>query len=166
MLRPSDLLAGVDEIFTQLGRLYTVLQSGPVPISTLSEMLFTRVYGLARRKDDPDVTAFLFGFDTAPMLAEKSLYDLAMRAKAQPALAEALRCLPGAALAAALQTGAPPEGVSADAWTDWQGNFQAHLRSYGMTVYELDFANPTPAETPAPLLETIKMYLAGQGMTL
>ena len=160
---PSELLAGVYELFTQVGRLYTVLQSGPVPTSTLSEALFTGVYRLAKRKGDPEATAFLFGFDTVPILTEKSLFDLAMKAKSQPALAEALRRLPAAELAAALETGVPPEGIPAAAWVEWQGQFQAHLRTYGRAVYDLDFANPTPAETPALLLETIKMYLAGQG---
>jgi pyruvate,water dikinase len=40
---------------------------------------------------------------------------------------------------------------------------QEHLHRYGHTIYNLDFANPVPADNPAPLLETLKLYLNGQG---
>ncbi|MFO7696325.1 MAG: PEP/pyruvate-binding domain-containing protein, partial [Anaerolineae bacterium] len=43
-----------------------------------SELLFTRVYDkLVKRSGDPDATVFLMGYDSIPIRAEKSLYDLA-----------------------------------------------------------------------------------------
>jgi pyruvate,water dikinase len=40
--------------------------------------LFKSFYNrFVRRQEDPPALAFLLGFDSTPMLAEKSLYDLA-----------------------------------------------------------------------------------------
>jgi pyruvate,water dikinase len=36
------------------------------------------------------------------------------------------------------------------------------LNTFGRTAYEFDFANPTPAETPGPLLDAIKVFLEGK----
>jgi pyruvate,water dikinase len=48
-------------------------------------------------------------------------------------------------------------------WTDWRSRFQTHLDRYGHAVYNLDFVNPVPADDPAPLFDTLKFYLRGQG---
>ncbi len=40
--------------------------------------------------------------------------------------------------------------------------FAAHLDAYGHTVYNLDFANPVPADDPAPLVDVVRLYLTGQ----
>jgi pyruvate,water dikinase len=40
---------------------------------------------------------------------------------------------------------------------------QDHFDEFSRTVYDFDFANPTPAESPEPLLDAIKMYLDGKG---
>jgi len=40
---------------------------------------------------------------------------------------------------------------------------ESHLQAYGHTIYNLDFASPTPADDPAPVLETLKLYVGGQG---
>ena len=57
----------------------------------------------------------------------------------------------------------PPPGLSAEDWAAWQAQFQAYLAEHGQVTYDLDFANPVPAEQPTALLETIKMYLQGGG---
>jgi pyruvate,water dikinase len=38
-----------------------------------------------------------------------------------------------------------------------------HLRDFGFTIYDLDFAHQIPADDPAPVLDTFKLYLRGQG---
>lgn len=38
-----------------------------------------------------------------------------------------------------------------------------HLSRFGHMIYQLDFAYPLPVNEPAPLLETLKMYLRGGG---
>ena len=37
------------------------------------------------------------------------------------------------------------------------------MQQYGHTIYDLDFANPTPADDPAPVLKTLKLFVSGQG---
>lgn len=157
------LLEGAFELFTQVGRLYTVLQSGPLPAATSSEVIFKRVYRMVQRKGDPEGTMFLYGFDTLPLKAEKALYDLAQWAGQQPELASALRRMPVDDLSAALQAPQAPEGLAAEVWLAWRERFEDYLRQYGGMVYDLDFARPTPAERPEPALEAIQMYLNGQG---
>ncbi len=39
-----------------------------------------------------------------------------------------------------------------------------HLKAFGHLFYDFDFIKPIPAEAPAPLLETVKMYLRGEGV--
>lgn len=161
-LTPGELLSSAAELYTQLGRLYTVIQSGTLPTASSSEIVFTRVHKLARRKGDPEATALLFGYDTAPILAEKSLYDLAIWVKQQFGLANAFRSLPVEALVASLH-GQTPEDVDPEVWAEWRERFNAHLETHCQTAYDIDFAFPTPVESPAPLLDAIKMYLNGGG---
>jgi pyruvate,water dikinase len=52
--------------------------------------------------------------------------------------------------------------VPADLWNEWQTRFQKHLDEFGRTAYEFDFANPTPSETPGPLLDAIRAFLEGK----
>jgi phosphohistidine swiveling domain-containing protein len=163
-LPAGELLAGAGLIFQGSVRLYTHLQAGTVPLSTFSEACFTQFYNrLVRSKGNPTATTFLFGSDTVPLRAEKALYDLAVWCRKRPALAETLRQIPARQAAQALSEPQPPNNLSAEDWTAWQAQFQAYLAEYGQMAYDLDFANPVPAEQPATFLETIKMYLQGSG---
>ncbi len=162
-LSPSELLAGVNEMILQAVKFYTVIQAGTLPTASSSEIIFTRVYKLVKRKSDPEPTAFLFGFDTLPILSEKSLYDLAMFACDHAELGHCIRTQPSAVLAEALLTRKPPVGVVAEVWSAWLACVDEHLKNYGHTVYQFDFAEPTPAETPELLLDAVRMYLEGKG---
>ena len=53
--------------------------------------------------------------------------------------------------------------LSTEDWAAWRAQFQAYLAEHGQVTYDLDFANPVPAEQPAALLEALKMYLQGGG---
>ncbi|HSN75618.1 MAG TPA: PEP-utilizing enzyme, partial [Anaerolineae bacterium] len=179
-LMPGELLAGARELFLQAVRLYTVIQAGTLPSATGSEIVFKRVYGAVRRKDDPDPTIFLFGFDTVPIQAEKSLYDLAMWVETRPVLKEYVLSTPSQELVDDLWSDVGSSGFSRSAAAttevdptnaplagdraEWRTRFLAYLDQFGRMVYEFDFVNPTPAEAPEPLLEAVKMYLAGQGV--
>jgi len=57
-----------------------------------------------------------------------------------------------------------PASVDPDEWGAWQRRFQAHLDRFGHTIYNLDFGSPVPADDPAPLLETFKLFLRGEGV--
>ncbi|MGI5128671.1 PEP/pyruvate-binding domain-containing protein [Pseudonocardia sp. CA-107938] len=130
---------------------YTAVQT-IIPIAAGSEVVLTKFYDLAvRRPGEPGAATLLLGFDSAPIRAEASLYDLATWTRERPALADALLA------------GGPddlPPGPDADAW---RARFQAHLDAHGHATYNMDFANAVPADDPAPLLETLRFYLRGGG---
>jgi pyruvate,water dikinase len=121
---------------------------------------------LIKRRGDPLAPVFLMGFDSLPICAEKSLYDLAGWARTCDELAAYLGNTPAAQLAAPFEEDVlcpAPQGVDGDDWQEWQHRFRAHLQRYGHTIYNLDFGSPVPADDPAPLLETLKLFLSGQG---
>jgi pyruvate,water dikinase len=164
ILSPSELLSGAGTVFQAAVRLYTHIQAGTVPLSTFSEAGFTQFYNrLVRRKGDPAATTFLFGSETVTLRAEKALFDLAAWCREHPALAHYLRQTPASQVAQALSQPLPPTGLSAEDWTAWGAQFQVYLAEHGQMTYDLDFANPVPAEQPTALLETVKMYLQGGG---
>src|SRR5215204_5793302 len=157
------LLAGVRELLDAGTEYYTSVQT-IIPIAATSEMLFTGFYDrLISREGDPPGQIFLLGFDSTPIRAEKSLYDLGMWCGEHPKLAAALLETSSERTLELLRTEEPPVGMGERVWDDWRLRFQAHLDSYGYAVYNLDFVNPVPADDPAPLFDTLKFYLRGQG---
>ena len=162
-LPTKELLNGVRQLLDRAATTYTILQSGLIPMSTISEGIFTVFYDrLIKRKDDPPAMTYLIGFDSAPILAEKALYDLAVWCRDVPDLAPYMAQTPASELAAQLFHGDVPEGVDATHWYAWQLRAKAYLQQYGHTIYNLDFARPVPADEPTPLLETCKLFLTGQ----
>ncbi len=125
-----------------------------------SEALLTRVYDkLVKRKGDPEATTFVMGYDSTPIRAEKSLYDLAAWCRAHDETASYVLNTPSAELASRLGPGDAPTGD----WREFQERFCRHLQEFGHLIYDLDFAKPLPLDDPAPMLEAIKMYLRGEG---
>jgi phosphohistidine swiveling domain-containing protein len=162
-LPAAGLLAGVRELLEAGAEYYTSVQT-IIPLAAYSEATLTAFYDrLVRREEDPPAQTFLLGFDSTPIRAEKSLYDLAMWTREQPGLAKVLKETPSESVLDLLNTGGPPSGVEERLWQDWQFCFQDHLDRYGRTVYNLDFVNPVPADDPAPLFDTLKFYLRGEG---
>ena len=151
------LLSGVREIFTETAQYYTAVQTGPIPIALTSEMTFSNIYKmLMKRKGEPAAAIFLFGAENQAVRAEKSLFDLAMWIKEQPALLERL----GAEQAGQICQRLSGTGDGAG-WDEFRSRFSAHLSEYGHTIYDLDFAKPTPADDPLPLVQALKAYLDG-----
>jgi phosphohistidine swiveling domain-containing protein len=129
-----------------------------------SEMLFSRVYDrLIKRAGDPDATTFLLGYDSTPIRAEKSLYDLAAWCRVHDALAAFLLATSSERLIAQLDSDLVPAGVSTDDWQVFQVRFRAHVCQFGHIIYDLDFARSLPLDDPAPMLETVRLYLHGEG---
>ncbi|HET7090125.1 MAG TPA: PEP/pyruvate-binding domain-containing protein, partial [Anaerolineae bacterium] len=160
----AAILGGVRELMEAAIDAYFALVSGIIPGAWISEALFTFVYRFTKRRDDPSAPTYLLGYDSVPIQAEKALYDLAEWVRTRTELAAYLSRTPAAQLAAQLDSEQVPADVSADNWREWQSQFQAHLRRYGHAIYNLDFANPVPADDPTPLLDTCKMFINGQGM--
>src|SRR5215212_4107983 len=164
-LPAKELLAGARELLDAGTEYYTSVQT-IIPLTYLSEALFTMFYNrLVRREGDPPAQTFLLGFDSMPIRAEKSLYDLARWSREHPGLARALASIPSEQILDLLGAEGPPSGsgVDREVWHEWRSRFQAHLDRYGHTVYNLDFVNPVPADDPAPLFDTLTFYLRGEG---
>ena len=143
---------------------YGALISGVIPAAWISEALFTFFYNtFVRRSADPSAQTFLLGFDSAPIQAEKNLYDLAEWVRSRAGLAAYLGSQPASRLAILLEDDQTPPEVDGSDWREWQGRFRAHLQHYGHTIYNLDFSNPVPADEPTPLLETCQLFIRGQG---
>jgi pyruvate,water dikinase len=162
-LPATEILKAARELSEAAIDAYGALVSGVIPAAWMSEGLFTLVYRLVKRGNDPTAPTYLMGFDSLPIRAEKSMYDLAEWARPHPALVAYLTEMPSSQLAGQLGDSQPPAGIDAEAWTGWQRRFQVHLQEYGHMIYNLDFANPVPSDDPAPLLDTIKLFLRGQG---
>ena len=168
--RPApELLEGISALLDAGAGYYTAVQS-IIPAAATSELMFRAYYDkLVRRPGDPPAEIFLLGFDSEPIRAEKSLYDLALWTRGQPQLAGAITEQPTAELAGFLQTGTPPagtapdQGVDQDQWDQWRSRFRRHLDRFGHAVYNLDFVNPVPADDPSALLETLRYFVRGQG---
>jgi pyruvate,water dikinase len=157
-----ELLAGAREIVAAAANYYVSIQL-VLGMVNLSEAAFTSVYNrLLKLKGDPSALTFLLGFDSEPIRAEKSLYDLAMWARQQGELAEYLARTSGKDIAAAYESQLPPI-AGEKSWREFAGRLREHLRHFGHTVYDLDFAKSLPAEGPLSLVETLRYFLAGQG---
>ncbi|MBC8092484.1 MAG: phosphoenolpyruvate synthase, partial [Pseudonocardia sp.] len=155
-----ELIDGVATLLDAGTEYYTAVQS-IVPLAATSELTFRAFHDrLVRRNGEPAGYTFLLGFDSQPIRAEKSLYDLATAARADPGLAGALSGVEPAML---VGDDSAPDGVDPGAWAVWRAQFRRHLDRFGHTVYNLDFADPVPADEPGPLLDTVRFYLTGQG---
>ncbi|GAA2136152.1 PEP/pyruvate-binding domain-containing protein [Arthrobacter humicola] len=162
-LSGEELLEGVQTLLDAGTVYYTAVQS-IIPVAATSEISFRAYYDkLVRRNGDAPAQTFLLGYDSEPIRAEKSLYDLAAWVRGVPGLAPAILNAPTPALVESQRTGVPPAAMDQALWGLWRPRFQDHLGRYGHAVYNLDFVCPVPADDPSPLLETVKFYLRGQG---
>lgn len=158
-----ELLDGVVTLLDAGTEYYTAVQS-VIPVATSSELLLQGFYDrLVRRAGDPPARTLLLGFDSEPIRAEKSLFDLAVWTRERPELAEAILAASTASIAESLRTGTPLAGMEPAPWEEWRTRFQRHLDRFGHVVYNLDFLAPVPADDPSPLLATLKFYLRGKG---
>ncbi len=155
-LSGAELLQGARELLEAGCRYYTNVQM-VIPMAATTELSWAALYdGVLRGSSDAQASDFLLGFDSAPIVAEKALYELAVWCRDVPGLPEALE-----------RVGAPlphdaPEGVADADWGRFRARFAAHLDAHGHTLYNLDFANPVPADEPTPVLEAVRHAIAGR----
>ena len=84
----TNLLGGAHAITDEAAEYYLSVQGGILPGAYMSEALFALVYNrFLKRRDAPSALTFMLGFDSAPIRAEKSLYDIAQWVREQPELA-------------------------------------------------------------------------------
>lgn len=129
-----------------------------------SEGLLTNVYNkMVKREGDPHATTLVMGYNSIPVQAEKALYDLAKWCSEHHELTAHFLSTPSGKLAVEIKDEQPPSGVNLEDWEELRRRFEEHLRQFGYIIFELDFAKPLPLDDPAPMLETCKMYLRGEG---
>lgn len=154
-----QLVNGAREITSVAASYYLTIQSGILPAAYLSEAVFTFFYNRwIKQHDDPPALTLLLGYDSVPIQAEKSLYDLAQWAGTQNGLADILRSMSSAQFADAYRS-AQYIGANPQMWSEFCQRFTTHLEHFGHTIYDLDFAKAVPADDPAALLETLKFFL-------
>ncbi len=142
-----------------------ILQVDTLGASAGSEGLFTTVYNrFYKQEESPQASAFVMGYNTTPILSEKSLFALAQKAKEWKDLAEYLMGTDANEIAADLQDPGAPEGVEKPAWDEWKARFSEHQAAFGHLLFDLDFSKPLPAEDPVPQLKAVQMYLRGEGI--
>jgi len=155
------LLQTAPEVLDLAISYYGALVGGLIPAAWISEGLFTVFYkALVRRKSGPRPEEFLLGFDSIPIRGAKALYDLAQWAATIPSLTGYLTRADSPEIADQIEA---PVGVPDTDWGCWRSRLDAYLLAYGATIYDLDIAKPTPADDPRPVLETLKLYLRGEG---
>ncbi len=158
----QELLAGSREIVAAAADYYVSIQMVLATVN-LSEAIFTVVYNrLVKRDGDPPALTFLLGFDSSPINAEKSLYDLAAWARQHGDLAAYLARTSGREITVACEAQDTPVAAG-DRWHEFTRRFAEHLGRFGHVVYNLDFARSVPAEEPASLLETLRFFVSGRG---
>jgi phosphohistidine swiveling domain-containing protein len=157
----AELLVGTREILHAAASYYLTIQSGILPAAYLTETIFTMVYEkLLRRHADLPALSFLLGYDSTPIRAEESLYDLAQWARTQENLSSMLQNMSATQFASAYQTGYG-DGVAEALWSAFCQRFTVHLAHFGHAIYDLDFSKPVPADDPGVLLEPLKFFLSG-----
>jgi pyruvate,water dikinase len=95
---------------------------------------------------------FLRGFPSKTLEAQQELEAVARRIRAEPALRDWVIATPADRLLDALPRQSAGDAVRAD--------IQQYLDTYGHTIYTLDFAQPTQAENPLPVLLSLKALVA------
>ncbi len=161
----QELLNGIRALSEAAIDAYGSLVSGVIPGAWITEALFTLPYKrLIKRKEDPAAPLYLLGYDSTPIKAEQSIFDLARWVQSQPGLATYVGEVSSEVLAEDFRGDQTPELVAAQVWEEAANRFRAHLNQFGHTIYNLDFANPVPADDPAPTLEVLKMFVAGEGV--
>lgn len=161
-LSATELLDGIVALVHAGAVYYTSVQT-IIPLAATSEIALTRHYdAFIRRDGDPPASGLLLGFDSEPIRAERSLWDLAHWAAEQPDLAAWLRSTAAPEIVTSLGLGRAEFSAPAAAAREFTDRFRQHLDTYGHAVYNLDFAHPVPADDPAPLVDTVRLYLSGQ----
>ncbi|WP_152353943.1 PEP/pyruvate-binding domain-containing protein [Brachybacterium subflavum] len=151
----AALLASAEHLVAAGFAYYTAVQT-VIPPVVIAESAFTAFCRRVARPGDPRPETLVFGFESEPIRAEQSLFDLAAWARGHEGLAPALE-------ASDVVPEQCPEGVDEEAWTQWRERFAAHLDAHGHATYTLDLAQPVAADSPELLWDVLRMYLRGEG---
>lgn len=155
------LFKGVSDLTEEAAAYYLTIQSGILPAAYLSEMFFTGIYDkFFKRRNTPSALTFMLGFDSEPIQAEKSLYDLAQWTRTQPNVANVLQKMTSKEFSQAYHEQQQQTTTGDETWAAFWQQLSTHLSRFGHTIYDLDFAKPLLADDPAPVLETLKFFIS------
>jgi pyruvate,water dikinase len=157
---PHELMEGIRTVFTAACKYFTDIQT-TLPAASSSEILFTKFYnGFVRKKQDPQASAFLMGFDTSGLAADKLLFDICEWVRTQPLLMEYLLKTPSKKLSEDYLQTVCPDISDRSVWNSWQERITRYFTLYGRTAYDFDLVSPTPCEAPETVFEAIGAFLA------
>lgn len=163
-LPASDIWSGVQELVAAFAYHLGTLMTSTMGPSAGSEGLFTQIYQKrVMRSGDPAAPVFLMGFDSYPILAEKALYDLAAWCRGQEPLKTYLGAATAEQVASQFKSASRPASLPDELWHEFCRRFRRYLDDHGYSIYDMDFAKSLPMDEPGPILETLKLFLAGQG---
>jgi phosphohistidine swiveling domain-containing protein len=163
-MQATQVWRDAKELLTAAMYHLAILQIDTLGAAAGSEGLFTMIYKkFFQREGDLEAPVFLMGYDTTPIRSEKSLYNLACWVLDKPELCDYVLNASAAQITSALAGTQVPAEIPPRVWNEWKQRVDTHLGSFGHMLYDLDFASPLPAEEPAPQLETLKMYMRGEG---
>jgi rifampicin phosphotransferase len=141
------LLAGVRELALEDAR-YWFACALMIGSAKVTDALLGRFLALAASRRGLTSGMFLRGFPLPTVDAEAELEELAERIRASDELRTLVAVTPAADLPEALRR--------TTAGQTWLSAFARYLDRYGHQVYNLDFAVPTQADDPLPVLLSLK----------
>jgi phosphohistidine swiveling domain-containing protein len=160
----DELWSCICELVNRMGEYIASILIATTGASAGTEILFSSVYKkLIQREGDPEASTFLMGYNSIPIQAEKSLFDMADWVNRNAELKDMLLNTTASDLAQLWTQESPPMGVTQEIWSDFQHRFRAHLDLFGHIIYEADFAKPLPLDDPTPMFQVCQMYLRGEG---
>jgi pyruvate,water dikinase len=162
-LSSIDLIKAINQLTEAAIDAYGSLVSGVIPAAWISEAWFTLIYRLVKGKVDLSAPTYLMGFDSMPIRAEQSLFDISEWVREGDNLSAYFQNTATSEIAADFDIDQAPDSIAEADWHEWQDRFRSHLEEYGHMIYNLDFANPVPADEPTPVFETLKLFISGQG---
>ncbi len=122
-----------------------------------SDQVLNRFLSVAMPGSGLSSARFLRGFHSKALEAEAELRAIAEQIRASDDLRELVGSTPAQRLLDALKAG-PSGSIVVE-------GLQRYLDRYGHQVYNLDFAEPTQAEDPMPVLLSLKAQMQGKELT-
>jgi len=161
-MAPAELWREAQALFEVAAFYIDGLMFATMGAAASSEMLLTKLYDrMAKQDGDPAAATLLMGWDNMPVRSEKSLYDIATWVREEGDLADTILNTPTRDLIEKLEA---VDSVPVSQFPEFVSRLRTHLEDFGHVVFQLDFAEDLPRDHPEMMLETIKMYLRGEGV--
>ena len=162
----TELVDAAETVWRAAARHVTVYQTTGAS-AAVTEMLLMRLWEKDKKRrrapNDPPASALLLGYESDPVRADASLWDLTQGARAHADLVTWIAGTEAPEAAGDLVRNRRPQAVRPEAWAWLRGSFLEHIRVHGRTIHTLDFATPTPSEEPHTFLMTVRHWLEHGG---